>query len=75
MNGGDRRTGLWASVVRGATCRPGLQPDGTVGPATDAAMLSITGESKEAKFFTTKCLLTGLGHHDSLSYDNASARR
>ncbi|MVN76902.1 hypothetical protein GO988_11260 [Hymenobacter sp. HMF4947] len=76
LNGGDRRTGLRASVVRDATCRPGLQPDGTMGTATGAAMLSITGESKETKFFTTtKCLLTGLGYHDSLSYDNVSARR
>lgn len=71
LNGGDRRTGLTAKAVRDATCRPGLKPTGTLGAATGAAMLSLTGESKEVRLFTTtKCLLNGLGYHDSLSYAN-----
>ena len=76
LNGDDRRTGLTAKAVRDATCRPGLRPEGTLAPATGAALLSITGRSRELKFFTTtKCLINGLGYHDSLSYANTSARR
>lgn len=73
----DRRTSLMAKAVRDATCRPGLEASGSLGTATTgAALLSLTGQSKEIKFFTTTtCLVNGLGYHDSLSYDNPAARR
>ena len=71
LNGSDRRVALKAKVRRDATCRPGLQPAGTLGGTTGAAMVSLIGESKQLRLFTTtKCLLNGLGYHDSLSYAN-----
>lgn len=77
LNGDDRRTSLGAKVVRNATCRPALGADGKLGTATAGmALVSLTGRSKEVKFFTTtSCLVNGLGYHDSLSYSNPAARR
>lgn len=76
LNGDDRRASLTARAVRDASCRPALQPSGTLGTNAGAALLSLTGKAKDIKFFTTtKCLVNGLGYHDSLSYANSSARR
>lgn len=77
LNGDDRRAAISASVKRDGTCRAGLGPDGKLGTATTGmALVSLSGVSREVRFTTvTSCLINALGYHDSLSYDNASARR
>lgn len=77
LNGDDRRAAISASVKRDGSCRAGLSPDGKLGTATTGmALVSLAGVSREVRYTTvTSCLVNALGYHDSLSYDNAAARR
>ena len=80
LNGNDRRTSLTAKAMRDAVCKPGPQPAGAARPAsstpsyTGAAYLKLTGEAREIHRTTSVTFtLNGLGYHDTLDGDSATA--
>lgn len=76
LNGTDRRTTLTAKAMRDAVCKAAPQPAGSARPATyaGAAYLQLTGEAREIHRTTTITFtLNGLGYHDTLDGDSATA--
>ena len=74
LNALDRRTRVSVRALRDAVCKPGPQPAGDVTGYTGAAYLKLTCEARDIHRVTSTTLtLNGLGYHDTLASDPATA--
>lgn len=70
----DRRTRVSVRALRDAVCKPGLQPAGNITGYTGSAYLKLTCEARDIHRVTsTTFTLNGLGYHDTLGNDSATA--
>ncbi len=74
LNALDRRTRVSVQAMRDAVCKPGPQPAGNVTGYTGSAYLKLTCEARDVHRVTSTTLtLNGLGYHDTLGGDSATA--
>lgn len=74
LNALDRRTRVSVQAMRDAVCKPGPQPTGNVTGYTGSAYLKLTCEARDVHRVTSTTLtLNGLGYHDTLGGDSATA--
>lgn len=74
LNAVDRRARVSVRALRDAVCKPGPQPAGNVTGYTGSAYLKLTCEARDIHRVTSTTLtLNGLGYHDTLGADSATA--
>ncbi|AMR29419.1 hypothetical protein A0257_21500 [Hymenobacter psoromatis] len=74
LNALDRRTHVSVQALRDAVCKPGPQPAGNITGYTGSAYLKITCDARDIHRVTSTTLtLNGLGYHDTLGGDSATA--